>query len=632
MPYRLSIDYGTSNTVAVVRWPDGRCRHVLFDGSPTLPSSVFRQPDGTLLTGRDALHSARLDPASFEPNPKRRIDEGTLLLGGAVVPLVDAVAATLGRVAGEAGRACGAPPPEVVLTYPAAWGAVRRSVLVDATGKAGLPAPMLVAEPVAAAGYFTTVLGHAVRAGNLLVVYDLGAGTFDVSVVRRTGDGFEVCDVDGMADFGGTDLDGLVIGRIAAVVEPRDPGVWRRLTAPDNPQDLRHFRTLWDDARTAKEMLSREPTAGLHLPLVEREVHVTRAEFEAAAAAHLQATAALTATVMRRAGVTAANLAGVFLVGGASRVPLVATTLHRTTGVAPTVLEQPETVVAEGALHALAKAPQDPVPPPAPVAALAPSSPATAWPTVPAAPPATPAPAAPTPPPADSPSASLAAWRYLATALLLVPVVGGLFAPAPAEVLLLFLVAALPGAFLLRHAATWRPPFGVGFAQPRRQSGAAAVLFLPLGCLLLGVSLAATTYETTHSRAGPSFWWGAAGFAAGGAALIGGGLWQLRRYRRPYPRLTVDPVGITYQPAARSRYQLPWTEFARIVVTPARVGQPPVLLAYPKPDSLLPGQPDYAGLARDDNGAFRVDELAQVLNERAGDLPRLIDAIARYQA
>src|ERR671917_556996 len=91
--HALGVDFGTSHTVAMARWPDGRARPLLVDGSPLLPSAVYAEPAGELLVGRDAVHSARLDPARFEPNPKRRIDDGTLLLGDREVPVGDAVRA-----------------------------------------------------------------------------------------------------------------------------------------------------------------------------------------------------------------------------------------------------------------------------------------------------------------------------------------------------------------------------------------------------------------------------------------------------------------------------------------------------------------------------------------------------------
>jgi molecular chaperone DnaK len=98
----LGIDFGTSHTVAVL----GRSRRdpLLFDGSPLLPSCVFAEPGGRLLVGRDAQRSTRLDPAAYEPNPKRRIDEMVLLLGPAEVPVGGAVTAVLARVHAVATR------------------------------------------------------------------------------------------------------------------------------------------------------------------------------------------------------------------------------------------------------------------------------------------------------------------------------------------------------------------------------------------------------------------------------------------------------------------------------------------------------------------------------------------------
>ncbi|MGH3713867.1 MAG: Hsp70 family protein, partial [Micromonosporaceae bacterium] len=362
MDHWLGVDYGTSNTVAVLRWPDGRTRPLLFDGSPLLPSAICGNGAGPLLVGRDAERHARLDPTRFEPNPKRRIDDGELLLGDTTVAVTAAISATLRRVAEEATRTAGAAPGRAVLTYPAAWGARRRSVLVAAASGAGLPAPTLVPEPVAAAAYFATVLGHRVPVGGCVVVYDLGAGTFDASVVRREPDGYAVIDVDGIPDFGGLDLDSLVVDRVRQAIEPTAPQLWRQLSAPGDTASRRAFRTLWEDARGAKETLSRHASVALHVPLADRDVLLSREDFESAAGTALRRAAELTERLMRRAGLTDSDLAGVFLVGGSSRVPMVGTSLHRATGIAPTVIEQPELVVAEGSLHT--QRPQAPAPAP----------------------------------------------------------------------------------------------------------------------------------------------------------------------------------------------------------------------------------------------------------------------------
>ena len=388
---RLGIDFGTSNTVAVLRFPDGQARPLLFDGSPLLPSAVYAQPSGGLIVGRDAIHSARLEPARFEPNPKRRIDDGSVLLGDREVPVVALITAVLAQVATEARRSLGGAPPvtDTTLTCPASWGATRRLVLADAAAAAGLGRVRLVAEPVAAATYFTQVLGRAVPIGSVVVVYDFGAGTFDASVVARTSSGFEVLAVDGRDDLGGLDIDAGMIELIGRGYAQRDPAAWQRLTNPSTVEERRARRLLWDDARAAKERLSRSQSADFTVPLLGTDVHVTRDELEALAQPLVEQTVRVTQGVMRWARLAEGRLAGVFLVGGSSRIPLVATLLHRALGEPPEAIEQPELVVAEGSMLAGAAAlplTAAPAPGPATGALPVPVSPGLGVPAVPVSP------------------------------------------------------------------------------------------------------------------------------------------------------------------------------------------------------------------------------------------------------
>ncbi|MET7420972.1 Hsp70 family protein [Dactylosporangium sp. NPDC005555] len=347
---RLGIDFGTSHTVALLAWPDGRVRPLLFDGSPLLPSCVYAQPDGQVLVGRDAVHAARVDPARFEASPKRRIDDGTVLLGDREFTVPALIGAVLSHVASEARRVAGGQVGAVTLTHPAAWGVSRRLALVEGATIAGLPQPALMPEPVAAAHYFAGVLQRPLTAEQGLLVYDFGGGTFDASVVTRAGEGFDVRAVDGIDDLGGIDLDALIVDHAKRKLE--DPPVWARLESPQTTEDRRHRRLLWDDARVAKEMLSRTPTTGLHVPIAAADVDITREAFEDLARPLLEQTVRTTAAVVRWAGLDNSKLAGLFLVGGSSRIPLVATLLQKELGVAPTIIEQPEMVVAEGSLRA----------------------------------------------------------------------------------------------------------------------------------------------------------------------------------------------------------------------------------------------------------------------------------------
>src|SRR4051794_12296234 len=99
--HALGVDFGTSNTVAVAQWPDGRARPILVDGSPLLPSAVYARPDGSLRGGRGAVRCARLGWAGFGPCPRRRSAAGLARLGGREFPVVGLMAAVLARVAEE---------------------------------------------------------------------------------------------------------------------------------------------------------------------------------------------------------------------------------------------------------------------------------------------------------------------------------------------------------------------------------------------------------------------------------------------------------------------------------------------------------------------------------------------------
>jgi molecular chaperone DnaK (HSP70) len=181
----LAIDFGTSSTVATVSATGLEPSVLEIDGSMTMSSAVYADRDGTLAVGRDAERRARPDPSRFEPNPKRRIDEGTLRLGDVVVPVADALAAVLRRVGEEAGRSLPARVPgQLRVSHPARWSAGRQAILRQAAAKAGFGTVVLIPEPVAAAAHYA--VSRSSWSTGPLAVYDLGAGTFDCAVVRVT--------------------------------------------------------------------------------------------------------------------------------------------------------------------------------------------------------------------------------------------------------------------------------------------------------------------------------------------------------------------------------------------------------------------------------------------------------------
>ncbi|VVJ22830.1 FIG00821990: molecular chaperone [Amycolatopsis camponoti] len=344
----LSIDFGTSSTVAVLSAFGRGPRAVEVDGSVTMSSAVFVNDDGLLVVGQDAERRARLDPSRFEPNPKRRIDEGTLRLGDSTVEVTDAFAAVLRRVGEEAERQLGRPPGQTRISHPAGWGATRQDAIRTAAAKAGFGDVRLVPEPVAAAAHYASI-GH--RNTGPIGVYDLGAGTFDCAVVGVSRQGFAVLAEGGLPDLGSLDIDQALLVHIGRSVSHADPAQWQRLLRPQSTADRRTRRALLQDVRDAKESLSRHTQTHVPMPEPFGDVLVSRDELEALVRPSLLRSAELLAATIHRAGLTPAQLGGVYLVGGPSRMPLLATLLGRQLGVTPTTQDQPETAVAFGLHH-----------------------------------------------------------------------------------------------------------------------------------------------------------------------------------------------------------------------------------------------------------------------------------------
>jgi type VII secretion-associated protein (TIGR03931 family) len=335
---------------------DGREPQVItVDGSPLMSSAVYAAADGTVFVGQEADRQAAVDPSRYEPHPKRRVDEPELLLGATVLPVRQVIRAVLARAVGEARRvAGGVPVDQLVLTHPADWGGFRTRVLRDAA--AGLAARIvLVPEPVAAAVFHAA--SFPARHGNRpLAVFDLGGGTVDVSVVRPAPGppGFQVLATRGDPTFGGADVDQLLLEHVGTVVSDTDQDAWRALVEGRDLPDRRRRRVIHQDVRGAKETLSRHAYTDVPMPPPFPDAHVTRADLERLISGPVDRAAELTMTTIRDAGTTPAELAGIFLVGGSSRIPLVSRLVHQRTGVMPTTLDQPETVVARGALRAVA--------------------------------------------------------------------------------------------------------------------------------------------------------------------------------------------------------------------------------------------------------------------------------------
>ncbi len=347
--WTLGIDFGTSFTVAVVA-EDRAAQPVDVEarGSDRLPSSVFLTEEGEILVGTAAQHQAKFAPDRYEPTPKRLMGDDEVFLGDRLVPIVELVGGVLRKAYTEACRQQGERAPSIVrLTYPATWAESRCKVLRDACALAQIPPPELITEPVAAA---IRIALKVTQPDHRIAVYDFGGGTFDAAVLLRTDAGFEIAGPPAGRDpLGGEDIDQRIIDYLGELLEPDHPDEWQRLLEPPDAEWRGLQTELHAEVQRAKETLSEVEAAQLWVPGIKREVQLTRDELNQLIGADVDATIETLEIALRDAGVTANDLAGLYLVGGSSRIPLVADRLWRRLGVQPAVQDNPKLVVATGA-------------------------------------------------------------------------------------------------------------------------------------------------------------------------------------------------------------------------------------------------------------------------------------------
>lgn len=346
MSWTLAIDFGTTATAAAVF--DGDTELIEVDGLARLPSLVLLGADGQPVVGAAAERQAPANPERVERTPKRRLGDRMILLGDQAVDPVDLVAAVLARVADEARRRQGGTEPdEVVLTHPVAWIGPRLASLREAARRAGLGEVALVPEPVAAAVHLSD---DRIQPGDHVAVYDLGGGTFDAAVLRRTTTGFDPVGAPGGDEhLGGEHFDEMLYDAVGRVVAARDNAGWSNLQSSEDRGWVRANATLRNEVRAAKEALSSTPEYTIYVPQVDTEVRVTREELEELVRPSLERTVDELLATIERAGLRTTDLSAVYLVGGSSRMPLAARLVSERTGLVPLTWGDPKAAVALGA-------------------------------------------------------------------------------------------------------------------------------------------------------------------------------------------------------------------------------------------------------------------------------------------
>ncbi|WP_084556059.1 Hsp70 family protein [Couchioplanes caeruleus] len=320
--YALGIDLGTTFTAAAI-WRDGRAETVsLGDRSAAIPSVVLLRQDETFLTG-DAAHRRGLsEPQRVAREFKRRMGDTTPILLGGVPQSAEALMSRLLRwVVDEVARREGGLPTAICVSHPANWGPYKMDLFRQAIRMADLDLPVTyTTEPEAAAVNYTQQ--QRVEQGTVVAVYDLGGGTFDAAVLRKTATGFEVMgQPEGIERLGGTDFDAAVFHHVRTALD----GKLEELDE-DDPAVINAVARLRDECVQAKEALSSDTdtTIPVLLPDVSTEIRLTRAEFEAMVRPALHGSVEALQRALRSADCTPEQVHSVLLVGGSSRMPIVA--------------------------------------------------------------------------------------------------------------------------------------------------------------------------------------------------------------------------------------------------------------------------------------------------------------------
>ena len=353
MSYGLGVDLGTTFTAAAVA-RDGRVEMAtLGDHTDAVPSVVLIRADGTVLTGGAAERRAPAEPDRVARSVKRRFgDPVPVILGGAPYPAAELVAHQLRAVADLVSGREGGRPALVTLTYPASWGPYKRELFAQVPRLAGLGEVRMFTEPEAAAAHYAR--SAHLDPGALVAVYDLGGGTFDATVLRTAERGFDILGrPQGIEGLGGVDFDEAVFTHVDRALD----GAVSRLD-PADPRATSAAIRLRRECVTAKETLSAdtETTIAVLLPGLQTEVRLTRGEFEKMIRPAIDATIASLRRALDSARIDPRQLHTVLLVGGSSRIPMVAHLVSAELGRPTSVDTHPKHAVALGAAAAGAAA------------------------------------------------------------------------------------------------------------------------------------------------------------------------------------------------------------------------------------------------------------------------------------
>ena len=342
----IGIDLGTTNSCVAVMEGGEPVVIPNAEGARTTPSVVAFTKNGERLVGQVAKRQAVTNPDRTIISIKR--DMGTsrrISIDGKEYTPQDISAFILQKLKADAEAYLGQPVTQAVITVPAYFNDSQRQATKDAGRIAGLEVLRIINEPTAA----SLAYGLDKEGSSKILVYDLGGGTFDVSLLE-IGDGvFEVLATNGNTHLGGDDFDQRIIDWIADEFQKSD-GV-------DLRKDRMALQRLKEAAEKAKIELSGVMSANINLPFITADANgpkhldltLTRAKFDEMTRDLVEATIQPMQQALKDAGLTASQIDKVILVGGSTRIPAVQEAVKRITGKEPFKGINPDECVAVGA-------------------------------------------------------------------------------------------------------------------------------------------------------------------------------------------------------------------------------------------------------------------------------------------
>ena len=343
----LGIDLGTTNSAFAVMEGDEPEIIANAEGDRTTPSVVAFSDDGERLVGKPAKNQAVQNPDRTVQSIKRHMGEEdyAVEIGDDEYTPEQISAMILQKVKRDAEEYLGDDVEKAVITVPAYFNDKQRQGTKDAGEIAGFDVERIVNEPTAA----SMAYGLDDESDQTVLVYDLGGGTFDVSVLDLGGGVYEVVATNGDNDLGGDDWDEALIDHIAEEFE-NDHGI-------DLREDRQALQRLKDAAEEAKIELSSKKETTVNLPFitatdsgpVHLEQSITRATFESLTSGLLERTVGPTEQALSDAGYSKSDIDEVILVGGSTRMPQVQEKVEELVGQEPKKNVNPDEAVALGA-------------------------------------------------------------------------------------------------------------------------------------------------------------------------------------------------------------------------------------------------------------------------------------------